>query len=54
MTTEFDVDSGNWEVKIVGTGMSGTSDLQINKVSQPSKSSSPTMNVFIITDVLDL
>jgi hypothetical protein len=60
MTTEFDVDSGNWEVKIVGTGLRDSadvgevSDMQINKVSQDMKSHSDTMAVFTITDVLDL
>lgn len=57
MTTEFDVDSGDWLVKITGTGLRDSdeagdmSDLQINGVSQTVKTHTSTMAVFTVTEV---
>jgi hypothetical protein len=60
MTTEFDVETGKWEVKITGTGLrdaadSGDmSDLQLNGKSQTIKSHSDTMAVFTVDEVTAL
>jgi len=56
MTTEFDLDSGKWQVKVVGTGFTaaGAADLQIDGVSQQSLTQGDTMLVFVVTEVKDL
>lgn len=60
MTTEFNAESGKWQVKIVGTGLRDSadagemSDLQIGGVSQEIESHSDTMAVFNIIDVQTL
>jgi hypothetical protein len=55
MTTEWAKDTGEWDVKIVGTGFKkeATADLQINKISQKLKTHTDTMLVFAITDIKD-
>jgi hypothetical protein len=54
MTSEFDMDSGKWLVKVVGTSFAGVADLQINGVSQLSVTQTDTMLTFTVTEVQDL
>jgi hypothetical protein len=57
MTTEFDVDSGKWLVKMTGTSLGDTAeaagDLQIDGNSQPLKSTAADMSVYEVTNVKD-
>jgi len=58
MTTEFDVDSGKWLVKMTGTDLGDTTeaagDLMIDGYSQPLKSTAADMAVYEVTNVKDL